>query len=100
VGSLLGYKDPGRISRHERATSIPPLAAALAYELIFRAPIATIFSGMRDAIAGDVEEKLKKMRATLENRDARDRNANLTAQKLAWLNERQKKPSEKLTFKA
>lgn len=90
VGNLLGYKDAGRISRHERATSIPPLATALGYELIFCAPIASIFAGMRDAIARDVEEKLKKMGVTLENCDAGDRNANLTAQKLAWLSERQR----------
>jgi transcriptional regulator with XRE-family HTH domain len=90
VGNLLGYKDPGQISRHERATSIPPLATALAYELIFRAPVAGIFTGIRDAIVRDVEEKLKEMGLTLENRNAGDRNANLTAQKLAWLTERQR----------
>src|SRR5207248_4184473 len=78
VGNLLGHKGPGQISRHERATSIPSLAAALAYELIFREPVAAIFAGMRDAIARDVEEKLKKAGVALENRDAGDRNANFT----------------------
>ena len=90
VGNLLGYKNPGQISRHERTTSIPSLATALAYELIFGTPVAVIFAGMREAIARDVEEKLEKMGMTLENRAAGDRNANLTAQKLAWLGERQK----------
>jgi transcriptional regulator with XRE-family HTH domain len=89
MGKLLGYRNPGQISRHERATSIPPLAAALAYELIFRVPVAAIFAGIRDATARDVEKKLKEIGVTLGNRDAGDRNANLTAQKLAWLSERQ-----------
>jgi transcriptional regulator with XRE-family HTH domain len=90
VGKLLGYKDPGPISRHERATSTPPLAAALAYELIFRAPVAAIFAGTHDAIARDVEMRMKEMGAMLGSRNARDRNANLIAQKLSWVSERQK----------
>lgn len=90
VGKLLGYKDPGQISRHERATSIPPLAAALAYELVFRAPVSSIFAGTRDAIARDLEVRLKEIGAALGSRSAGDRNANLVAQKLAWLSERQR----------
>ena len=90
VGKLLGYKDPGPISRHERASSIPPLAAALAYELIFRVPVGVIFAGTRDAIARDVELKLGEMGVTLGSRSPRDRNAKLIAQKLWWLKERHK----------
>jgi transcriptional regulator with XRE-family HTH domain len=89
VGKLLGYKDPGQISRHERATSVPPLAAALAYELIFGAPVAAIFAELHDAVRRDVEPKLKEMETALEN-CAGGRNAPLIAQKLVWLSERQK----------
>jgi len=89
VGKLLGYRDPGQISRHERAMSVPPLEAALAYEMIFRTPVAAIFSDMRETIARDIEPKLREMKTGLENRGARDRNASLIAQKLAWLNKRQ-----------
>jgi transcriptional regulator with XRE-family HTH domain len=90
VGKLLGYKDPGPVSRHERGAMIPPLAAALAYEVVYRVPVAAIFAGMRDAIARDVEMKLKEMGAMLGSRNALDRNANLIAQKLSWVTERQK----------
>jgi transcriptional regulator with XRE-family HTH domain len=90
VGNLLGYKDPGPISRHERAMTIPPLAAALAYELIFRAPVAAIFAGARDAIAQEIEMRVKEMGVMLGSRNARDRNANLIAQKLSWVSARQK----------
>lgn len=89
MGELLGYKDPGQVSRHERATSVPPLAAALAYELIFGAPVATIFAGLHDAVRRDVEPKLKEMGTTFENY-AGGRHAPLIAQKLVWLSERQR----------
>jgi transcriptional regulator with XRE-family HTH domain len=91
LGNLLGYKDAGQVSRHERATSNPPLAAALAYELIFRVSIGTIFAGMRGEIVREVEEKLQEMRITLENRAVRPTDASLVAQKLAWLGGREEK---------
>lgn len=90
LGKLVGYKDPCQILRHERSTSVPPLQAALTYELIFRVPAATIFAGMRDAIKRDVDRKLQEMETTLGNRSADDRDANLIAQKLMWLSERKK----------
>jgi transcriptional regulator with XRE-family HTH domain len=89
LGKLLGYDDAGQVSRHERATSIPPLAAALAYELIFRVPVASIFVGMRGDIARNLEAKLKEMKISLENLDVRPANASLAAQKLAWLSTRE-----------
>jgi transcriptional regulator with XRE-family HTH domain len=95
LGRLLGYKDAGQVSRHERATSNPPLAAALAYELIFRVPISTIFAGMRGEIVRDIEGKLKEMRITLENRALRPTDASLVAQRLAWLGQREEKTQPK-----
>ena len=91
IGKLLGYKDSGQISRHERSASVPSLAAALAYELIFRVPVATIFAGMRDTVERRVEEQLQVMKAGLEDRNAIDRDANLIAQKLVWLSARKKR---------
>jgi transcriptional regulator with XRE-family HTH domain len=95
LGRLLGYKDAGQVSRHERATSNPPLAAAIAYELIFRVPIASLFAGMRGDIVRDIETKLEEMKATLENLSVRPANANLAAQKLAWLSGREKEQLKK-----
>ena len=90
VAKLLGHKDEGQISRHERAVSIPPLESAIAYEVIFRVPVAAIFAGMRDVIAEEIEAKLNGMGADLQNSSPNGRTANLTAQKLAWLVERGK----------
>ena len=88
IGKLLGYKDPGQVSRHERSESIPPLTIALAYEAIFKVPVSGIFAGMHGNIRDDVESKLRALETELHNRSARDRGANFTAQKLVWLNER------------
>jgi transcriptional regulator with XRE-family HTH domain len=90
LGKLLGYKDAGQVSRHERATSNPPLAAALAYELIFCVPIASLFTGMRSDAVREVEAKLKEMKTAIENLKVRPANASLVAQKLAWLSKRDK----------
>jgi len=90
LGKLLGYRDAGQVSRHERGTSTPPLAAAIAYELIFGLSVGSMFAGMRGEIAKDVESKLKDMKTTLESVSVNPPNASLLAQKLAWLGNRQK----------
>jgi transcriptional regulator with XRE-family HTH domain len=87
MGDLIG-RSVGQVSRHERATSVPPLAAALAYELIFRVPVSVIFIGMHEAVKQDIEVKLRRLEEELGNRDTLGRDANLVAQKLVWLNER------------
>jgi transcriptional regulator with XRE-family HTH domain len=91
LGRLLGYRDAGQVSRHERATSTPPLAAAIAYELIFEVPVTSMFAGMRGEIARDVETKLKEMKAALESVSVSPPNVSMVAQKLAWLSGRQRK---------
>ena len=86
--NLLGYRSAGQIARHERATSIPPLAIALGYEAVFKVPVSEIFVGLYGNIREELENKLRKMEAELHERSARDTDANLTARKLMWLNER------------
>jgi transcriptional regulator with XRE-family HTH domain len=88
VGKLLGHHDGGHVSRHERSRSVPTLANAIAYELIFRVPVAAIFVGTRDTIALSIEKQLQRLEADLQSRSSKDRNANLIAQKLTWLTER------------
>jgi hypothetical protein len=88
MGKLLGYRDPGQVSRHERSRSIPPLSTAIAYELIFRVPVSQIFVGMRKSVEQKVEGKLSRLEAELGDRSATERGAILIAQKLVWLNER------------
>jgi DNA-binding XRE family transcriptional regulator len=88
VGKLLGYKDHGEISRHERSARVPTLTAALGYGLIFRVPVSALFVGMHDSIRRDIEEKLQELETKLGNCPGDGPNAKLIAHKLVWLNER------------
>ena len=88
LGNLLGYKDAGQISRHELSKSLPPLTVALGYEAIFRVSITAIFADIRESIGRDIEERVLAMQKALKDRDGRDRDANMIARKLVWLNQR------------
>lgn len=94
VGKLLGYRGPGPVVRHERLQSIPPLTTALAYEVIFRVSVSLIFVGIHEKVRQQIEDKLTQLEADLGNRDARDPDANVTAQKLLWLTLRKSQQTE------
>ena len=88
IGRLLGYRNHWQVSRHERSRIAPPLLTALAYEAIFRVPVAALFTGMYDTVARVIEGNL----VTLE-RDilAHGSSGHLPighAKKLRWLNDR------------
>jgi len=85
---LLGYIDEGAVARHERFCSMPPFLIALAYEIIFQAPVGEIFFGLRDTVEHVIEERISDFKKSLEQRDARGREATRTARKLEWLTAR------------
>jgi transcriptional regulator with XRE-family HTH domain len=85
MGKLLGFSGAGQVSRHERSRSVPTLRNALAYESVFRVPVAEIFFGIRAAITRNVENELQRLEAELQKRNAEDRDGNAVAQKLVWL---------------
>lgn len=91
IAGLIGYRDPGQISRHERSESVPSLRAAIYYEVVFRAPLSTIFVGMHADIRQEIETKLQRLEAELQSRSAKDPDANVVAQKLVWLHERKQR---------
>src|SRR5262245_10514346 len=61
VARLIGYVSEDAIVRHEQATSIPPLLVALAYEAIFRVPIAKLFPGMYELAEQGIEMRLESL---------------------------------------
>src|ERR1017187_1885927 len=75
LGLLLGYRDQGQVSRHERAHTVPPLVTALGYEVIFRMPISVLFPGIRESVSTEIEVRLAAMETDLGQRSARDRDA-------------------------
>jgi hypothetical protein len=85
---LIGYVDEGAIARHERFCSLPPFLIALAYEIIFQAPVGELFFGLRDTVEHVVEERINDFKTSLEQNDARGREATRTARKLEWLTTR------------
>ena len=88
MGELLGYNDSGQVSRHERSMRLPSLTTALAYECIFRVPVAVLFVGLNGNTNENIESKLQQMQTELQERSALDSDAELVAQKLVWLKER------------
>ena len=85
---LIGYVDEGAVARHERFCSLPPFLIALAYEVIFQAPVGEIFFSLRDTVEQVVEERISDFKNSLEQRDARGKFATRNARKLEWLTAR------------
>lgn len=88
LGLFLGYRDEGPVSRHERSKTVPPLIAALAYEVIFRVPVSALFSGLHAEVKRTMEGHLAALEEDLQQRNGRGHGANETAQKLIWLTQR------------
>jgi len=88
LGLLLGYNGRGQVPRHEQFATNPPLAIALAYEVIYRAPVSTLFLGMHDTLKTTIEKRLAAMEEDLQGRSAKDSDAASIARRLEWLMER------------
>ena len=68
IAALLGYKNQWQISRHERSEAIPPLLAALAYQVIFQVPVSVIFAPMHGTVLKTIEHNLADFERTLTER--------------------------------
>jgi transcriptional regulator with XRE-family HTH domain len=89
VANILGYLHEGEISRHERLLSIPPFHVALAYEALYRVPVAEIFPGTYESRKQEIEAKLARLVEALHERTARGREGAMIARKLEWVWERE-----------
>jgi DNA-binding XRE family transcriptional regulator len=89
IGALLGYRKQWQVSRHERSETLPPLLIALAYQVIFQAPVSVIFVGMHGAALKMVERNLAAFEQNLTSGGTRQ-SARAIAQKLKWLKDRRK----------
>ena len=88
LGLLLGYKDEGQVYRHERSKTLPPLIAALAYEVVFRVSVSALFPGIYAEVKRMIAGNLAAFEEHLQQRIGKGRGANETAQKLLWLMQR------------
>ena len=87
VAVLLGYRSPWQVSRHEGG-SLPSLSIALAYESLFRVPVAAIFAGAHTTISRRIEKEVTAHRASLQRKFAGAHQPRMVAQQLAWLESR------------
>ena len=84
LARLIGHKNSGRVSRHERGVTIPSLTAALSYETIFQVPISDLFPAIHDAVK-NAEARLADLESELGQKSAQDHDANATARKLQFI---------------
>lgn len=88
LARILGAVSPNDISRHERSVSPPGLIAAFAYQEFFQKPVAEIFPGLYETVAGSVRQRLIAFEDELNNSNAKGRAAERIAKRLEWLCER------------
>jgi DNA-binding XRE family transcriptional regulator len=85
LAEILGFNAETPISEHERSQVVPNLLTAMAYEVIFRVPIADQFPGLFKAVEANVEIHLAELEKRLHDSEAKGRDATLTARKLEFL---------------
>lgn len=85
LARILGYDQEAPISRHERVRTLPPLLIAIAYCVVFRAPMSDVFSGVFEAVERMIEERLADLEHELQNRNLTSPREAASAKTLDWL---------------
>lgn len=85
IAKLLGHRNSGRVSRHERGITLPSLSVALGYEAIFRVPVAELFPSVHEAVVKNLEARFTHLESCLGKKSAAGRDANATARKLQYI---------------
>ena len=57
VARLLGQRDTSMVSHYEHSRALPPLAAALGLEIIYRVPVAFLFPLMYDELRLQIRQQ-------------------------------------------
>lgn len=58
---LLGCESGSKVSRYERGQRDPTLPTIVAYEVVFRAPLHRLFSGLHREVSHDVERRARRL---------------------------------------
>jgi DNA-binding XRE family transcriptional regulator len=59
VAFILGAKSSANISRHERFKQTPDLPTLLAYEMLFRTPMRSLFSSAHEEVANKLRHRIR-----------------------------------------
>jgi transcriptional regulator with XRE-family HTH domain len=84
IAFLLGNSDGAHISRYEKHHRIPPLETALAFEAIFKVPVAELFAGLHEAAKCGVEGRARQLALSLRDLSPPD---GIALRKSRWLAE-------------
>jgi len=63
VARLLGQTDATMISHYEHGRALPPLATALALEIIYRVPVAFLFPAVYDDLRIQIRQHEERLAA-------------------------------------
>ena len=88
VAFLLGSMNGAQLSRYERRRRLPPLRTALAFEAIFKVPVAKLFGGVSDGVNREVSDRIEALGTRLQDRRNHGRHKLLIQRKLTWIQER------------
>lgn len=88
LGKLLGHPNQSAVSRHERSQSMPSLAVALGYAVVFGTSVAEIFAGLRESVEQAIEGRIAEFEEVLQQGSGKGPQAAAIAHKLEWLTER------------
>ncbi len=66
---MFGWRGNKTVSRHELAQLKPLLKTALAYEVLFKAPVSDLFAGVYDEVELAIIERAHILYAQLELRE-------------------------------
>ena len=87
VAFLLGWKNGAQLSRYEKRHTLPPLRTALAYQAIFKIPVAQLFAGVRNSLDQDISTRVDTLVASLQEKNEQGRPRRQTTRKLCWLSQ-------------
>lgn len=81
VAFLLGGKNGAQLSRYEKQRRLPPLRTALAFEAIYKGPLAELFAGLRESVGHEISERMGKLDADVQVLSDSKRQRRLNARK-------------------
>ena len=87
VAFLLGSRNGAQLSRYEKQRRLPPLRTALAFEAIFKIPLAELFAGLRESVRRETSERIEKLDADVQAPTNSKRQTRLNARKPSWIAE-------------
>ena len=73
VAAILGQRSSRELSKYERGVKLPPLQVALRLEIVYRRPVAFLYSFIYNQLRDDVRAREEKSREQLMRRRQAER---------------------------